>query len=127
MLLLLDPGLSHRELAAHVPVTGSTLSFHLGKMVESGVLEREVRGNERRYRVADELTASRALVLYRESFHDPLVDRFAETWLTMCYRPFDERRSALAADHALAQRVRSVIGPPRAAVATEVWTTEAEA
>lgn len=108
VLLLLEPWLSHREIGAHVPVSGSTLSFHLAKMLEAGVLVREPSAREQRYRVADELTAARALVYYRESYRDPFVDRFSEAWIMMNHRPFEERLRVAEADRDLAQRVRSL-------------------
>ena len=115
VLLLLDPGLTHRQIGAHLPVTGSTLSFHLAKMAEAGILARELVGNEHRYHIVDELTAARALVYYRESYRDPMVDRFAEAWITMNHRPLDERVRAAEADRELAQRIRGLVGGPKAA------------
>lgn len=115
VLLLLDPGMTHRQLAAHLPVTGSTLSFHLAKMTEAGILARETVAGEHRHHIVDELTAARALVYYRESYRDPLVDRFAEAWITMNHRPVEERLRAAESDRDLAQRIRGVTGSPRVA------------
>lgn len=111
VLLLLDPGMTHRQLGAHLPVTGSTLSFHLAKMTEAGILARVPVEHEHRYQIVDEMTAAKALVYYRESYRDPVVDRFAEAWITMNHRSAPERMRAAEADRDLAQRIRGITAP----------------
>lgn len=95
ILLLLNPGLTHREILDHFKISGSTLSFHLNKMVENGILSRHPNGNENLYRLEDERTAAKTLILYRESFTDEAVDRFADLWLTANYLAPEERKAAL--------------------------------
>ena len=74
ILALLDrPGLAHKDLRARAGVAGSTLSFHLQRLVASGAIE---RNEEARYRVADPEAARRALVDHAESFDDPEVRAF---------------------------------------------------
>jgi len=98
ILLLLNPGQSHRELLECLSISGSTLSFHLNKMVDSGLLVRREEGNENFYHLEDEKTAAKTLILYRESFEDAAVDRFAEVWLTANFLQPEERREALMGD-----------------------------
>lgn len=81
--LLLDPGVSHGELLEEFDVSASTLSFHLNKLVEADVVEKEKSGRKNLYQVADEEVASRVLIQYRESFVDDVVDRFAEVWMDL--------------------------------------------
>lgn len=81
--LLLDPGASHGELLEEFDVSASTLSFHLSKLVEGGVVEKEKSGRKNLYTVVDEEVASRVLIQYRESFVDDVVDRFAEVWMDL--------------------------------------------
>lgn len=97
ILLLVEPGISHRAIHARFDVSASTLSFHLAKMVENGIVQREPVGNENRYRIFDEAAAARALVLHRESFMDEAVDRFAEYWLSVSHRSPSERAARAAA------------------------------
>lgn len=113
ILLLVSPGISHRAIHAHFGVSASTLSFHLAKMVENGIVEREEVGNENRYRILDEEAAARALVLHRESFMDDAVDRFAEYWLSVGYRSPSER-AARAAAGSLPLRVTRGVTLPEA-------------
>ena len=95
ILLLLHPDLMHHEILDYFEVSGSTLSFHLNKMVENGTLLRRQKGNENYYRLDDEKTAAKTLILYRESFTDEAVDRFADLWLSANYLPPESRMAAL--------------------------------
>ena len=74
--LLETPGLAHKDLQNVLGVAGSTLSFHLERLLASGVLRRQKVGGAQQYVVAEPETARWELVFYRESFGDPEVDRF---------------------------------------------------
>ena len=74
--LLEAPGLAHAELREALGLAGSTVSFHLGRLVDLGVLEREPSGGRFRYRVARPDVARRALVEHASSFDDEVVARF---------------------------------------------------
>lgn len=78
LLLLERPGLMHKDLQVAVGVAGSTLSFHLERLLSSGVLVRMKVGASQQYAVADPETARWELVYYRESFADPEVDRYVK-------------------------------------------------
>lgn len=67
---------SHKELQAPLGVAASTLSFHLQRLLASGVLTRERQGTLNLYAIAEPEVVRRGLVYYRESFRDPEVDRF---------------------------------------------------
>lgn len=73
--------LSHKDLVEAVGVAGSTLSFHLQRLLSAGVLERQRRGATNLYRITDPETVRRELVYYRESFRDEKVDRFVRAQL----------------------------------------------
>ncbi len=79
--LLLEPGLSHGEIHEAFDVSASTLSFHLKRLVDADVLEKEKDGRRNLYSVADPDIAGRALVRFSDSFKDDVVNRFAEVWL----------------------------------------------
>lgn len=83
LLRLLEASpLSHKELQADVRVAASTLSFHLQRMLASGVLTRFRSGAANLYAIGDPETVRRELVYYRESFRDPEVDRYVRAILT---------------------------------------------
>lgn len=72
---------SHKELQAAVGVAGSTLSFHLQRLLAAGVLDRTRQGATNLYAITDPGTVRRELVYYRESFRDEKVDRFVRSQL----------------------------------------------
>ena len=78
LTLLETPGLAHKELQPILGVAGSTLSFHLERLLASGVLVRQKVGGAQQYVVADPALARWELVFYRESFADEEVDRFVK-------------------------------------------------
>ena len=83
MHLMLNPGARHRDLKSELGISGSTLTFHLKKMIKKGIILEEGEGGSRGYRVSDPDTVSRTLIIYKKSFMDDLVDSFTETWMEM--------------------------------------------
>ena len=83
MELLMAPGMGHGELTSKLPVSASTCSFHLKKLVGAGLVHEERVGRGKRFHVADPDRVAGMLVRYRRSFLDDLVDRFARTWMNM--------------------------------------------
>ena len=79
VLVLLDRGeSSHAELDAAIPVSRTTLHYHMGKLEAAGVVASWRDGRERRYRLADEDGLMALLVRYRPP--DQLVAGFLEAW-----------------------------------------------
>jgi DNA-binding transcriptional ArsR family regulator len=78
--LLLEPGSSHGALLTKFQLAPSTLSFHLKKLVTTGIVQQEKAGRENLYRVVEPELVSRVLIQHRESFFDDVIDRFAEVW-----------------------------------------------
>lgn len=83
--LLQRPGLQHKDLQPIVGTAGSTLSFHLSRLVAAGVLTRERVDGGHRYAVADPDTTRRELIYYRASFQDPEVDAFVRDELARLF------------------------------------------
>jgi len=79
--ILVRPGARFQEILAAVGGAKSTLSFHLRKVTDTGLVLAERAGRERAYRVADEERVAQLLITHRASFLDEAVDRFAEVWL----------------------------------------------
>lgn len=78
--LLLAPGSSHGSLLTQFQLAPSTLSFHLKKLVTTGIVVQEKSGRENLYRVVEPDLVSRVLIAHKESFFDDVIDRFAEVW-----------------------------------------------
>lgn len=77
VLLLLDRGpMTHAELVAELGVAKSTVSYHLAKLAEAGVVERA--GSDARLGLADRERVYRLLLAYRPT--PTLVDAFADLW-----------------------------------------------
>lgn len=87
LTLLEAPGQAHKDLQAQLGVAGSTLSFHLERLLASGVLVRQKVGSAQQYVVADPALARWELVFYRESFGDEAVDRYVRRVLEALPEP----------------------------------------
>lgn len=79
--LLQNPGSTHQDLHEQFDVAASTLSYHLGKVVDAGVITKEREGRYNHYEVADSEAVADALVTYQDSFLDDAVDGFVDAWL----------------------------------------------
>lgn len=81
--LLLNPGATPKELREVLGVTGPTLSFHLNKLRDAGILREEPDGRTKRLYVQEPERVANLLVTYRRSFLDDAVDRFADAWMAL--------------------------------------------
>lgn len=75
------PGVSFQELKETVPVSGSTMSFHLKKLIEAEIIRDEKIGRQKIYYPIEAGRIQKIVVRYRRSFTDDVVDRFADAWL----------------------------------------------
>lgn len=91
ILLLFHKQLSHKAILEHVGVSPSTLSFHLAKMVDAGVVMREQRGRESIYMLADESLVTKTLIRHRASFNCSVVDRFCQVFEAFAEGDGEER------------------------------------
>jgi predicted transcriptional regulator len=80
-ILLLSPALTHADISQHFDLSAPTISYHLGKLVKANQVVREGRFKGGLFRLVDRDAIARALVAYRSSFLDNLIDRVVETWL----------------------------------------------
>lgn len=79
VLLLLDRGeCRHAELDAAIPVSRTTLHYHMAKLERAGVVESRKEGKERMYRLRDGGRLLGLLMRYRPP--DKLVAGFLEAW-----------------------------------------------
>lgn len=94
--LLLEPGASHGQLLTRFTLSASTLSFHLKKLVNAGIVEQQKSGRENLYRVLQPDLVGKVLIQHRASFFDDVIDRFADVWLGLEARgpTADERPAA---------------------------------
>lgn len=79
--LLINDNCNHEQIVRIVNLSPSTVSWHLKKLEESGMIESSREGRKTFYRLlVDKEEILRLLITYRESFLDSLVDRVIETW-----------------------------------------------
>ncbi len=85
MLLLLPGswGLSFGELQSRGNLTKSTLSFHLGNLVRTGIVEPHLTPGGRRFQLIAPQRVAQLATKYRELYRDRLVDRLVDMWGTI--------------------------------------------
>ncbi|MFW6038525.1 MAG: winged helix-turn-helix transcriptional regulator [Candidatus Saliniplasma sp.] len=69
------------DILEDVDISKSTLSFHLKKLVETGLIDFKKEGRRKIFYCTDEKKIAQVLITYRSSFIDKAVDRFVDTWL----------------------------------------------
>jgi predicted transcriptional regulator len=81
MHLLLHPKTSHKKLRKEFKISASTLSFHLSKLTDEDLILQIKIGRKFHYIVNDSEFVARALIRFKGSFIDEVVDDFAKTWM----------------------------------------------
>ncbi len=71
----------HEDLVKNLHISSSTLSHYLKFLVDRNILEKHRIGRENIYTVKDENRIIKALISYRSSFTDKLVDKVLATWM----------------------------------------------
>jgi predicted transcriptional regulator len=83
MHLIMNPGSTHKAIMDLFSISPSTLSFHIKKLVDIGAITKVKEGREHKYFVVDEEEVAKALISYKRSFLDSVVDSFTNTWMEM--------------------------------------------
>jgi predicted transcriptional regulator len=83
MHIMLNPGARHRDLKKELDLSGSTLSFHIKKMIKKEVIREDESDGTKRFYIIDVEAVSKMLLVYKKSFMDDLVDSFTDTWMEM--------------------------------------------
>ena len=78
--LLGNPGATFRALLSIVPVSKSTLSFHMKRLVEVGVVHEDREGREKRYKVERCENTAKLVERMKGSLMDEAVDSFVDAW-----------------------------------------------
>lgn len=80
IFLLDEPGANNKDISSVVGLSPSTVSWHLNKMVASGIVSKVVRGRESNFEVVDPGNVAELIISYKGSFFDRLIDNFIEMW-----------------------------------------------
>ena len=82
VIFLIENGKSrHSDIATHLKLSPSTLSYHIAKLLNHEIIVKEVSGREVYYYVKDENTVAHTIIKYKKSFFDSLVDNFADWFI----------------------------------------------
>ena len=81
LFLLENPDVTHGELLENFTISGGTLSYHIKKLANKGVVKVEKRGRESRLSVIDPDKVADLLIVYRRTFFDRLVDEFVARYI----------------------------------------------
>lgn len=81
LLFLLEKTPSHEQIVKFVGLSPSTISWHLKKLQQDGIIKADKQGRKTFYQLlCDEKEIVNLLITYQESFVDTLVDRVIEMW-----------------------------------------------
>lgn len=79
--LLQHPNSSFDQVLSQFTFSKGALSFHMKKLVESGIVTPARSSGGTLYYVNDEDRVARVIITYRATFLDNLVDSFIDSWL----------------------------------------------
>jgi len=81
IFVLLNEGASHGEIKKEFDISAATFSYHMKKVVRSGFMEFEKIGRKKRYYVKNADEVAKALITYKKTFTDELVESFEDAWM----------------------------------------------
>lgn len=80
LFLLEETTARNRAIAEELGVSPATVSWHVSRLVEEGIVSEVEEGRTTYYTVADEDLTMQLLVRYQESFVDRAVDNILDFW-----------------------------------------------
>jgi DNA-binding transcriptional ArsR family regulator len=66
------------EIVDHVGKAPSTISWHIKKLREAGILDTNYGNDRQLYSVADRATVNRILLEYKQTFTDRIIENYTE-------------------------------------------------
>ncbi|OYT62576.1 transcriptional regulator [Thermoplasmatales archaeon ex4484_30] len=83
LFLLLHPKALHKEICDELKKSPSTISFHLKKLIDAGIVDATSIGRGTAYEVKNAEKIVDILITYKSTFLDDAVDKFIETWSSL--------------------------------------------
>jgi len=80
MFLIEKPKSKHGTITKAVERSPATVSWHLKRLTEAGLLKNKKKGRVSYFSLIDPDLAITLLITYKESFLDKLVDSFIDSW-----------------------------------------------
>lgn len=72
--------MNNKELSEAVGLSPSTISWHLNKLLDAGILKKEKEGRMSNFTIKYLELVAELLITYKESFLDSILDSFIEMW-----------------------------------------------
>ena len=83
LLLLSKDKANNKQISDFLELSPSTVSFHLQKLGETGLIEKKRQGRQTFFALSEPEKAKEIIIGYRKSFLDEMVDSFVEVWQQM--------------------------------------------
>ncbi len=81
LFIMTNKNCNHEQIVKYAGLSPSTISWHLKKLQQQGIIKSEKKGRKTFYWLSyDEKELVNLLITYQESFVDKLVDRIVEMW-----------------------------------------------
>ena len=80
IFLLENKAVNNQKLSKAIGLSPSTTSWHVGKLLSQGVVEKRKRGRKTFFKITNRDEIAGILIGHKKSFLDELVDNFAEVW-----------------------------------------------
>ena len=80
MFVLQNPKAIHKEICKNINKAPSTISFHIKKLIESGIVEEISLGKEKAYVVKNPEKVVDLITMYKSTFLDKAVNKFVDAW-----------------------------------------------
>ncbi len=81
LIIMLNKNCNHEQIVKHANLSPSTISWHLKKLQQEGIVKADKQGRKTFYKLlCGEKEVVNLLITYQESFVDALVDRVIEMW-----------------------------------------------
>ncbi|MCW4046314.1 MAG: winged helix-turn-helix transcriptional regulator [Candidatus Bathyarchaeota archaeon] len=93
LLLLQKPGASHGEVARFAKVSAPTVTWHMKRLINEGLVEAHREGRSMKYYIGYSASdIEKVMKSYHPMFWERWADRFAEVWLDLStYKKKEER------------------------------------
>ena len=95
LLLLQKPGASHGEIARFTKVSAPTVTWHMKRLIDEGLVEAHREGRNVKYYISGSAgDVEKVMKSYHPMFWERWADRFAEVWLDLStYKKKEEREN----------------------------------
>jgi len=92
IFILLQKFCTHKEICNEIKMAGSTITFHLKKLIQLGIIDKKEIGRETIFTIHEPDYLSDLIITYKKSFLDDSIDSFVDTWLELHPRHLSKKK-----------------------------------